>query len=161
MIVYLSGAVGGLQKSDWNDWREKVFYRFNEFNEEYSAYPNIEPLYIANPTYVESLEMENEDKKDITDFNVKFKSDEIYHRYLTLIKKSDIILANFLISPDSKKWNVGTPIELGIAIGLNKDIVTVCDSNLSKHPFIRETSVNFNNLDDAITYIKGITNSIK
>lgn len=75
---------------------------------------------------------------------------EILERDLGDVREADIILACI------SEISVGTLFELGYAYALGKDLVIVLMGKMkhyNNHPFISETSTQFNSLDRALEHI--------
>jgi hypothetical protein len=64
----------------------------------------------------------------------------------------DIVLANFM---DATKVSIGSLYELAWAEDHNKVVVVAMnkEDKLYNHPFIRETCIVFNTLEDSVDYI--------
>lgn len=77
----------------------------------------------------------------------------IFTRDKWMVKRSDIIYANFL---DVKRTSIGSMMELAWGSDNGKQIVTVMEEdNIHRHAFVLEaSSIVFTTVDDAMSYLE-------
>lgn len=79
----------------------------------------------------------------------------IFERDTWMVSQCDMLLCDF---SDAKVTSIGCTMELAIASWLRKHtIVVMTEDNIHNHAFIREAAdIIFDNMDDALVYIKGL-----
>ena len=150
LTVYLAGPITGMTYSRAVDWRE-------EFGLMNSRIRTLSPM--RGKDY---LKQEFGDKAlpgtvDYRRSHVMSTDDAIYARDLWDVRRSDVVVANFL---GAKERSSGTTFELGFARALGKLIILVIEpdgSNPNDSVFIRK-SANFtvHSLNDAEMLLESI-----
>ena len=134
--IYLAGPIAGLTLKEATYWRD-------------IATEYLEPLGYSVLNPMRGITLSN--LNDILGFSHgNLTPNEILERDLGDVREADIILACI------SEISVGTLFELGYAYALGKDLVIVLMGKMkhyNNHPFISETSTQFNSLDRALEHI--------
>jgi nucleoside 2-deoxyribosyltransferase len=149
-IVYLAGPIAGLNEEEGTGWRKDVASRLSDAS--YGDIVGISPLRCEpvksgmnydDPGAVEKL------WSDPRSINAKNWLDT---------KSSDLVLAYLPKVYNDRRPSIGTLIEIGWTIGLNKPLIVVSDDNqLLEHPLIKcNAAWRLNELDDAVEVIIGL-----
>lgn len=134
--IYLAGPIAGLTLKEATYWRD-------------TATEYLEPLgyTVLNPMRGITLSSSN----DILGFSHgNLTPNEILERDLDDVREADIILTCI------SEISVGTLFELGYAYALDKDLIVVLMGKMkhyNNHPFISETSTQFNSMNRALEHI--------
>lgn len=163
-LIYLAGPITGLSWPEATEWRVDLINRFNNASKDGKNYMALSPL-----RGKEFLKNETDIKDEYTD-NKMANSRFISTRDFNDVRRSDLIIVNFL---NAKKVSIGTVLEIGAAIILNKPIIIIMEdkikiptlpaatesgfvqvvqeytSNIHNHSMIRETTIIVNDLDEA------------
>ena len=129
--IYLAGPIAGLKKAEAWEWRIKATEKLKRY------YKVINPL----------------DKEPVVKKYVAWP--RTHKRIFTLdmarVRRSDIILANF---DGWRTQSVGTLIEIGLALGLGKEIyIVIHPTARCYHPFVVHSGSVFHVLGDALEFL--------
>lgn len=155
--IYEAGPIEGCTLEEATGWRTKIK---TEFFEEIRAQqikilnPMDGKMDVVNPGEIicpENYKLQKSHRPLIT-------SQAIFARDIAMIDTADIILANFTASIG--KIGIGTMFELGYGYAMGKMLVVIAtEKRHLNHPFIRESTIVFNLLDDGITFIRSLVKS--
>ena len=147
-VIYLAGPMLGLTYEECTGWRNEVIYAFNN---------EIEDGVVAILDPSRGLDFLIGKGKLLGSYenHLMGKEKHFFHRDVSDVRNSTIILANFL---GSERKSSGTIAELGMAYALNKSIVSIVEPNsVHDHPFIRQMSGFLcTNLSDGIVAAKSL-----
>ena len=153
-LVYLAGAIAGLQYGDATDWRHQATYALNE--------RGIESL---NPMRAKQALGRKNDGRISTTFHdyekdgAFFTSRGIMTRDFNDVKRSDAALVNLL---GTNKVSAGTVMELGWYFALQKPVVVAIERQGNphdNHPMIHEAMrFRVETLDEAIDAVAIVLN---
>lgn len=142
--IYLAGPISHLTYDETSGWRKYVTSSLS--GHEYRTY---------DPVNEEEKARVKEGDKFCDGKNLpQLTLNEIFTRDMFWVKDSDIILADFTIVPPS--LGGGTPFELGAAWALNKPIIVVGPKSNIQAFTMLGSSVHFETLDEAISFLKTI-----
>ena len=142
IIVYLGGPIRSLSYNEAIKWRISADKYFNDV-----GIKCLSPM--RGKEYLKGVDKITDSYKDLKGYS----SSEIFERDKFDIKRSNILLFNFL---NRKGSIIGSFFELawGHLLGKYCIVVVEKDSVYAKHPFVKESaSIMFDNLDEAIYYV--------
>jgi len=143
MRVYLSGPISGKSYDEAMDWRDRVEARLSSAGFE-----------VRNPLRGKSY-LSNQGSLDSHKYgtNPTLSDKALKKRDVMDVVDCDIILVNFT---DATQVSIGSVYEMAIGDFLHKLIIMVAPKTLHPHdhPFLRDASVIFNDLDAAVQYIE-------
>ena len=142
IIVYLGGPIRSLSYNEAIKWRISADKYFNDV-----GIKCLSPM--RGKEYLKGVDKITDSYKDLKGYS----SSEIFERDKFDIKRSNILLFNFL---NRKGSIIGSFFELawGHLLGKYCIVVVENDSVYAKHPFVKESaSIMFDNLDEAIYYV--------
>lgn len=145
LTVYLSGPITGKSFDDASDWRHTAAIELRE-----RGFKVLDPL--RGKSYV----LSHQRKKPIHEHdymhNPSLSDKALRQRDKLDVLASDIVLVNFM---DAEQVSVGTVFEIAWAEDHNKLVVVAAPEKDKhhNHAFIRDTSVIFNSLEEAIRYV--------
>lgn len=140
--IYLSGPIIGTFFNEAKSWRTDV-----------GEYLNKHGFGVLDPLRGTELLLDNKKIIDSAPISDPSLSDKAFVQRDKLdVLACDILLANFM---EATKVSIGSLFELAWAEDHNKVVVVAMKKNdlLYNHPFIRETCIVFNTLNDAVDYI--------
>src|SRR3990172_1203653 len=143
MRIYLSGPISGKTYKDASSWREDVGARLRA-----AGFEVRDPL--RGKSFLSSQKGAL-DSHDYVKTDPSLSDKALKKRDVLDVVASDIILVNF---SDAETPSIGSIYELSIADFLNKLIVMVAPVGPHPHdpPFVRDASVSFTSLEDAVRY---------
>ena len=142
IIVYLGGPIRSLSYNEAIKWRISADKYFNDV-----GIKCLSPM--RGKEYLKGVDKITDSYKGLKGYS----SSEIFERDKFDIKRSNILLFNFL---NRKGSIIGSFFELawGHLLGKYCIVVVENDSVYAKHPFVKESaSIMFDNLDEAIYYV--------
>lgn len=143
-FIYLAGPILDCDKDEANDWRKFVQDNLIE------GVVGISPLR-CEPLVGEKYAMQYDDPRFGTAAAISAKN-------LYDTRNCDMVLAYMPKDIIEEKPSIGTTLEIGWAIGLQKPIILVSDApSITEHPLIiRNVDWVLNNFHDAFDVIEGI-----
>jgi hypothetical protein len=141
LSVYLGGHIAGLEYKSAVDWREVAIKSFAE-----DGILGISPMrYKEFLQKIGKARLDGDEMASRDAYEAMLLSDSFVSlRAETDIRRSSLFFANFVypgVLPEdvSRAVTKGTLIELGIARGIRKPIITVMEpGNANDHPMVRE-----------------------
>ena len=143
-FIYLAGPIADCDIGEANDWRTYVQENLSD------NIVGISPLR-CEPLVGDKYAMQYDDIRFGTPAAISAKN-------LYDTRNCDMVLAYMPVEIVEKKPSIGTTLELGWAMGLQKPVVLVSTApSLVNHPLIiRNVDWVLNNFDDAFDVIEGI-----
>lgn len=142
LTVYLAGPIRGLSYDEAVAWRVDAEKKLGS-----AGFTCLSPM--RNKELIKSAEKITDSYEDLKGYSAK----ELFNRDKFDVKKSDILLFNFL---NKKATVIGTLFELawGHLLGKYCIVVVSDDSIYAKHPFVKESaSIVFSNMDIAVDFL--------
>jgi len=142
--VYLSGPISDMTYAGATGWREALANIFGN-----AGFRVLDPMrgksFLSNQRRIERERYEAEGNPVLSD-------KALVNRDHADVTEADIIIANLL---PGKTVSIGTMFELAWAMHMRKIVVIVMtpESSVHNHPFVRESGVVFERLDDAVQYV--------
>lgn len=141
LSVYLSGPMSGMTVETSSSWRQEVARRLSPFVE------------VIDPSREYSF-LGVQDKKDIDPASLVgthtiTKDESIVIRDRFDVRRSDIVLANFIDGPGTV--SIGSVAEVSWAIDQDKPVILAAhDGDIHLHPMMTARSIRAYSLDEAI-----------
>ena len=127
MVVYLAGYISGDVIKECIEWRKRIVEHYEKWKGK-ERYPIV---------FLSPLNGENPDKISSNGIKGCFPSQAIFHKDLSAIDKSDVIVAN-MDTFGMARPPVGTICELTLAWSKQKPIILISNDVVYKeHPFIK------------------------
>lgn len=141
--VYLSGPISDMTFKGASDWREVMTSIF-----QHNGFRVLDPMrgksFLSNQKSIKREVYEKMKRPDLSD-------KALVNRDHADVGDAEIIIVNLL---PAKKVSIGTMFELAWAMHLRKIVVILMqEGNPHDHPFVRESGVVFERLDQAIEYV--------
>ena len=153
-LVYLAGAIAGLQFDDATDWRNIAKYRLNERGVE-----TLDPMRAKAQLGDQNNGRISTNFHDYSGNGAFFRSCGIMTRDFNDVQRCDVLLVNLL---DLGKPSLGTIMELAWAYALQKPAVVAIEAKGNphdNHPMIHEAMpFRVESLDEAIDAVAIILN---
>lgn len=145
LTVYLSGPITGKSFEDATKWRSDTAIELRSH-----GFKVLDPL--RGKSYVLSHQRKKPIKEHDYLHNPSLSDKALRQRDKLDVLASDIVLVNFM---DAEQVSIGTVFEIAWAEDYNKLTVVAAPEKdkFHNHAFIRDSSVIFPSLDDAIRYV--------
>ena len=141
--VYLSGPISDMTYKSASDWREALTGIFT-----HNGLRVLDPMrgksFLSNQKSIKREVYEAMARPDLSD-------KALVNRDHADVANADIVLVNLL---PATKVSIGTMFELAWAMHQRKIVVILMqEGNPHDHPFVRESGVIFERMDEAVQYV--------
>lgn len=148
---YLAGPIENLTVKNATNWRNDIIEKFKDLIKFHN------PMY-GKEQIVHGKRLIKQENYSPETYNLT-KSDSIFNRDLVMINNSQFILVNLL---NPTKFPKGTMFEIGYAYAMRKLVVIIAnDTAITEHPFIKQSSVQFNSFENAFEFLQALAEDFK